>query len=416
MTKNIVIFGGSGNLAMLKLVYELFKLRNKDLNIILYGRSDLSKTYKQKLLEFHSDYTEDFLNQVSYVRGSYQDVSQLDNVCNADTILYFATPTHVYNTLLASTKLIKHKKIALEKPFGSNLKDFQKLKITDKCVFIDHYLTKPLSLVFPYLRKQNDVFDKMIRNVFIESIDVVFTETLLADGISNFDKNGTVKDVMQNHMIEMLAIVLSKGDETNGESLSKARSNVIKNLSIVPLSLVKGQYKNYAISDSKTETFAYFTLKFKDGEFKDIPCNFIAGKGLHKKESKVVLNINQAFAVEFMQIINLEVDILPKKISVSYSFLKDEGISIDIEAVGGTTKREIVSCSHIENMLERFFNGYSDYGYVFNNLVYNDNPALAMEYDVKAAWELFEPILNLDKELFFYEQNSKPSDILDSTK
>lgn len=410
--KAVVIFGGSGNLAMLKLVYEIYKLKDKDIKVILYGRSDMTKSYKDKLLEFHEDYTPEFLDQVCYVQGSYDDLSELVSHCDDDTLLYFATPSFVFETLLESVHVLPHKRIALEKPFGDSIDAFRNLKLTEKCVFVDHYLAKPMSLAFPHLFLEKRIFKNILNPVFIEKIDVMFMESLLADGIANFDKNGTMKDVMQNHMLEMIGVILSKPDEINEKKMAEGRAEIIDSISIDKDSLITGQYEGYQIENSKTETFVSFDAIFDKGEYKDVKVNFTAGKALDKKMSCVVLHIKTAFVVEFMQLLELDINIIPKNVKLVFSFLKEEGIWLEIDAVNVESNKTLVTWLEIRQILHDRFDGFFDYAHIFDTLINNKSIALALKSDVEAAWNTMECILDKPNKLYIYKQNVKPSEIL----
>ena len=407
--QKIVIFGGSGNLAKLKLIYEISKLKLKNLEIIAYGRSDLSRNYTEKLLEFHKDYSEDFLSTIKYVKGEYDDLSVLKSMIDEMTILYFAVPPLAYNTLLRSTKSINHRIIAIEKPFGYDKETFDSLEITDKCIFIDHYLSKPLSLVLPYLKNENSYFKNILRNEFIDRVEVNFKETITAKGIANFDRSGTIKDVIQNHMLEMVAILFYELEIAETSGFAKARADVINSLKADVTSLVKGQYDGYEFNNSQTESFAHFKSSFVSGPYNGINIYFTAGKALNEKDSSVVIFIKEGYELDYLRSLELKMNIKPQGLKIIFSFMTDKGISIVVNTVNSHETIDIITWEYIEVLLNKHYKGLSDYAYIFNSLLLNKNINMAEKDDVVASWNFITPLLEIkNKQLIKYKPKSDP--------
>ena len=311
----VIIFGGSGHLAMSKLVPALYNL-NCNVHIILYGRSDLKTTYKNKLLQFYSYYTATFLNNITYIQGEYDNLINLKSLSTDNTILYIALPPQIYPVILTSIETIKYNKIGLEKPYGINLNNYKTLKITDKIILIDHYLAKNISLAYPLLKQKNLKLYNFLNKNNITSIKCYFCETSIIKNNNSFKSIGIIKDVMENHLIQMLAIILSNPEETN---LSIGRRHLINNMEIDSTTLNLKQYKNFDIHHNFKETYASFQLKIKNDLWSNIPCSFIAGKGLKTKQNRIIFNININKAFEIIRNTKFQIENI-KSISLIFSF------------------------------------------------------------------------------------------------
>ncbi|ORD93811.1 G6PD [Enterospora canceri] len=404
--KQIVLLGGSGNLALLKLVPELYKLKDKNIQIIVYARSDLKDSYDKKLLEFYKEYSQEFLDSIVYLRGSYDDLTELSKVATDETVFYFTLPTSVFYNLAKKVREISKGKMVFEKPFGETFEDFSKLTEFDNTVFIDHYLAKPLSLAYPEIQKTTK-FTDFLNNENVVSIQVLLTETILVGGISHFDKSGTIKDVVRNHAIEMLAVALADLTDLNtGEEYAKARAEVINKMKIDRKSLIKGQYEDYVVKGSKTETLVAFKATIDDKKWENVEVVFKAGKALPEKKSEVVFKIKKESIGNLKMLIEECEDF--KEAELIFSFASEDCIYLNGVCMDGTEKRiEVVSWNTVHVIVETHFGGLSQYEYIFNALLYNKPIAMAYNSDVTAALNTFKTIEANQDEPEIYDQMSE---------
>ena len=397
----VIIFGGSGHLAMSKLVPALYNL-NCNVHIILYGRSDLKTTYKNKLLQFYSYYTATFLNNITYIQGEYDNLINLKSLSTDNTILYIALPPQIYPVILTSIETIKYSKIGLEKPYGINLNHYKTLKITDKIILIDHYLAKNISLAYPLLKQKNLKLYNFLNKNNITSIKCYFCETSIIKNNNSFKSIGIIKDVMENHLIQMLAIILSNPEETN---LSIGRRHLINNMEIDSTTLNLKQYKNFDIHHNFKETYASFQLKIKNDLWSNIPCSFIAGKGLKTKQNRIIFNININKAFEIIRNTKFQIENI-KSISLIFSF-DESSIYYEIQT-DVITNIYIYSKDEILKIIDTHFYSKSDYEYIFYCMLHNkfiNMPTKAEAFDI---WKLFDNIIDKCSMYEYYEICSDP--------
>jgi glucose-6-phosphate 1-dehydrogenase len=183
----------------------------------------------------------------------------------------------------------------VEKPFGTDLASAQQLNATmhqyfpeDAIYRVDHWLgLEPVeSLMF--VRFANSIIEPLLNRSYVQSIQITMAEAFdVADRGSFYDKTGAIKDVVQNHMLQVLATVLAEPPDGTGlDSWRAAKSQVIGALRpLTPQDTVKGQYEGYlqvAGVDPKsvTETYVAVRLAADSWRWADVPILIRAGKCL----------------------------------------------------------------------------------------------------------------------------------------
>lgn len=343
---SIIVFGASGDLARRKTFPALFGLYrrgllqkqsspNGDFVIIGYARSPLSREgFHQKLTDFLHSRDEDeqfqhdvkaFLEHCHYEHGDYNSdecftklsekleaFEQGHNDCKR--VFYLALPPSVFLQTAASIRkhlyAPKRVQLVVEKPFGHDLQSSMELSSALRPLFsedeifrIDHYLGKEMVKNLLILRFANIFFNAVWNRTFIKSVQIVFKETLGVEGRGGyFDEFGIIRDVMQNHLLQMLAIVAM--DRPASLSAADIRNEKVKVLrSIKPArldDLVLGQYTKSldgsrpgytddetVPSASITPTFALATLYVRNDRWDGVPFILKCGKGLNEQKAEI---------------------------------------------------------------------------------------------------------------------------------
>lgn len=260
MAKSLfVLFGATGSLTKEKILPALKKLHNENIEIVLYARRD-----------FETDFP--------YIKGELNDISEVEKFAKGKNInkiyFYISLPPNLYPEILTSIARLDQnfeKIIALEKPFGISLRNAEQLTeqikpiSNSKIYLVDHYLAKEpvMDLIKSDINKI-----KNIKIAILETVDVSTRGEF-------FDSLGTIKDVGQNHMLNILSKVIGGLDGVHYKKDS----------------LELGQYDGYLDTpgvkeNSQTET--YFKADFVlEGTYINI--EFVAGK--MQKENSSFLNI-----------------------------------------------------------------------------------------------------------------------------
>lgn len=320
----LTIFGATGDLTHKKLIPALFALYRegklpKDFYIIGFSRRELSDGGFHDHFDKLSDEKEwnEFKKHLSYESGDFGEESgykklekkmlDIDKKIGAcvTRFFYLATPPdHFHDILdkLVSTKLsvgCGHEKngwtkIILEKPFGNDLETARNLDkklskiFEEKQIFrVDHYLGKETVQNLLAFRFANNIFEPVWNSEYIDHIQVTFAEEA---GIGRrgkfFDGVGILRDVGQNHLMQLLAAVAMEMPKSfTKEDIRDERAKVIKALEIVNESgsIIRGQYEGYREEknvdlNSNTETYVAMKLLINTPRFSNVPFYVRAGK------------------------------------------------------------------------------------------------------------------------------------------
>jgi len=292
---DLVVFGASGSLSEKMIAPAIASLLKRKIKIrpIGWGRSEKPAWWKWE-----------------YIQKDYKEVNKLK--VSKKTIFYLALPikADLIRTIIDGLKQIKinkeNWKIAIEKPFGSNLSEAKQIKKELERIFcgeqifpVDHYLTKDLVKNIMSFRFANPIIEEIWRAKNIDEIKVTAWEE---EGIGNrggyYDQFGAIKDMIQNHLIQvMLLLTINRPKCINGQCLNQAKLALIKKIKIEKIRI--GQYKGYRQEEgvdknSKTETKAVVNMKIGDKKWSNVPITLQTGKKQEKKltEAEIVFKNN----------------------------------------------------------------------------------------------------------------------------
>ena len=194
---------------------------------------------------------------------------------------------------------IPWQRIVYEKPFGHDLASAHEINECIERLFeehqiyrIDHFLTKELVSNIALVRFTNCVFEPLWNNRYIDQVQIVVNEQIALEGRgAYYDKYGALSDVMQNHVLELLALIgMESPKKLSGEFVRDQRLQVLKKVQVIDGIL--GQYEGYqkessVAQDSKTETFAALMLRIDNLRWAGVPFYLKTGKCLQKKETVI---------------------------------------------------------------------------------------------------------------------------------
>jgi len=199
------------------------------------------------------------------------------------------------------------KKIAFEKPFGSDLVSAQKLNAQIMKVFdesqiyrIDHYLGKEAVQNFLVLRFANHFLEPLWNNRHIDNIQISAPENLgVGTRAGYYEKSGAVKDMVQNHLFQMLSLIAMEPPvNLHADSIRDEKYKVFSAIKDFhgdwDHNVVFGQYEGYKkekgiASNSKTETFVALKLELDNWRWAGVPFYLRTGKMLKRKGTMIVV-------------------------------------------------------------------------------------------------------------------------------
>jgi glucose-6-phosphate 1-dehydrogenase len=322
-----IIFGGTGDLTKRKIlpsIYSLYKkeLLHPDSYIVGIGRREYSdEEYKATLYSFSPEsYEEDIWKdiRITYHKAhfdkecSLQDlplkIQDLEGGEGYNRLFYLAT-NYTFMPAIASqlkdvsldTSTHGFSRVIFEKPFGKDLKSsdalnskIQKIFPEEKIYRIDHYLGKETVQNLLSLRFCNPLFENIWNSTLIEEIRLVVEEDMAVGArIGYYDTAGAIKDMLQNHLLQVISLVLMDAPADNTpDAIHDEKIKVLKHLHIKDLSV--GQYESYreeaqsnGILATNTETLASATLECKTKRWKGTKITLKTGKKLPQKHGYI---------------------------------------------------------------------------------------------------------------------------------
>jgi glucose-6-phosphate 1-dehydrogenase len=346
MSFDLVMFGGTGDLAWRKLMPALFQsFRHGTLppggRIIGVARDDLSDDGYRELIRSRFDAVEGdkrpnpeefkkFALLLDYLRmdlSKPEDYAALADKLlsrNADSIvMYVATApalfTQVVEQVAAAGLNGPKTRMVLEKPLGHDLESNRSINqavgrvLDENQVFrIDHYLGKPSVQNLFAMRFGNALFEPIWRREYIANIQITIAEDLGVEKRGAFyDQTGAMRDMVQNHALQLVCAIAmeppinSHADAIRDEKLKVLRSLKRWNPETLGLHTVRGQYTAGTAygervpgyleepgvdQDSRTETFVALRTEIENWRWAGVPFYIRTGKRLSSRDARIEVN------------------------------------------------------------------------------------------------------------------------------
>jgi len=350
----IVIFGATGDLTNRKLLPALYKLEldnllHKDTKIVTFARKPksneqfrkeaLASTKKFSKLKVDNNIWKKLANKVFYHRSEFQDAEGYNKLRNlikerctknaeCNKIFYLAAPPGFFGAIIDNLKISGlnessgWSRVVFEKPFGHDLESAKNLNETIKKDFnenqiyrIDHYLGKELVQNLLVLRFANRIFDSIWNNKYIDHVQITVAEESGVETRGDYyDKAGALRDMVQNHMIQLVALTaMEPCVKLDVDNIMEEKMKVLK--SIRPFSSkdvdevsVRGQYVSGIVNNKKvraykdeekvaknsnTETFVALKLNIDNGRWANVPFYLRTGKRLRERVAEINIVFKQ---------------------------------------------------------------------------------------------------------------------------
>ncbi|MEI7603700.1 MAG: glucose-6-phosphate dehydrogenase [bacterium] len=458
----ITIFGASGDLTFRKLIPAIFQLYKKNLlpesfTIIGFARKEWNKAGFVEFLnnnidksEFNESDTllwEEFSKHLSYISSDFNNaigytaladiIKHIESQNEKTTkLFYLSTSPEYFKTIaeqinLSELSLICRNdtlaRIIVEKPYGTSLQnvidtdmELRKTFSEEHIYRIDHYLGKESVQNILVFRFANSLFDKLWNNEHIEWIQIKVNEKL---GVENrgpyFDNAGAIKDMVQNHILQVLSIVtMEVPNSQDPADIQKNRLNIIKNIDFFSNKeedFIKGQYEGYlkelgVNENSITETYAFLKLKLNIDKWNGVPIYVRTGKKLSTKLSEINIKFKDGDNNYFDKIVGNVNNIL------SFRIQPDEGISLMI-LTKKPGEKDILTPVSLDFCYKPLFNNIADsYVGLLKNIIDGDQSLFASIDEIIAQWGIMEKIEKRNNStIYTYNQNSDGPEIVKTT-
>ena len=344
MSDTIVIFGASGDLTSRKLIPALYQLFIKgrlpgDARIVGVSRSHYTHEQWREMLaastrqylgdQFDESSWKEFSERVYYHPGDIEDsgsfaslsqlLSEIDTTQHSGRVYYLSTMPQLYAEAIRqlgdeglADDRNGFRRVIIEKPFGTDLETAQQLNHSIHEVFredqiyrIDHYLGKETVQNVFALRFANSIFEPLWNRRYVDHIQITVAEEVLVGRRGGYyDESGVLRDMFQNHLLQLLMITAMEPPARYDADL--VRDEKVKVLHCMRRMVggdfasqtFRGQYDGYqneegVPSGSQTATFAAIKLYCDNWRWKDVPFYLRSGKGMSCRTTQIVIQFKQ---------------------------------------------------------------------------------------------------------------------------
>lgn len=432
-----VIFGITGDLACRKLLPALLNLYVKKVlptkfAIVGFSRRHFSREEFRQYIrdnmnikpgQFKEEDVKHFLDHMSYEQGmfdmpeSYQHlvhtlkgIDERFHQCS-NKLFHLSVPPALYEGILenlAGSGLtvpcggdLGWTRVLIEKPFGSDVETAKKLDkrigdlFSEEQIFrIDHYLAKEALQNILAFRFANTLFEPLWNKHHVDKVHIKLLEKIDIEGRGEFyDKVGALKDVGQNHVLQMLALIAMEApDDFDAESIRKERAKVLKHL--MPITkknildyAVRGQYEGYLHEkgvkpESQTETYFRLETYVETSRWKDVPFFLESGKSLSESKAEIDVYFKNENEEERQNILTFRIQ-------------PDEGIKIRfwVKTPGFGLKVEPKTLKFKYSDFDTKGQLPDAYEKVLFDAIFGDQTLFTSTDEVMYAWKFISPIV-----------------------
>ncbi|GAA4546782.1 glucose-6-phosphate dehydrogenase [Pseudonocardia xishanensis] len=428
----LVLFGVTGDLARKKILPALYRLTERgELTVPVVGVA-LTDWDDEKLRGHVADSVHAAIPDVDaavlgrlqaathLVAGDYADPGTFAALAKAVpdgafAVHYLAVPPSLFGTVadgLAAVGLAERARLVVEKPFGHDLASAEALDALlathyseDQLFRVDHFLGKEPVEDLLVLRFANTLLEPLWSRQWIDRIEITMAEDFdVADRGSFYDAVGTVRDVVQNHLLQVMAYLLMDAPLSDAaDDQRDAKHALLRAVrTLDPAEVVRGRYAGYldtlgVAADSTTETYVAATFHVDNWRWSGVPVHLRAGKELPVTVLDVVAVLKPPprplFGVERPDRIRLR---LQAGAGVTFTLLaKRPGAGdVPVEIPVAADFRQVLGAMH------------EPYERIFADALAGDPAHFARMDTIEEAWRIVGPILDAADEPLEYARGS----------
>ncbi len=429
----LVIFGITGDLARKMTFQALYRLERRELlqcPVLGVASDDIAKeelvNRARKAIADAGEKIDDkvfdrFANRLSYLRGDVTDPALYAALAERigakrDCLYYLEMPPSLFAPIvenLGKAGLLEHSRVAVEKPFGHDLKsagdlnDRLRAVLDEDQIFrVDHFLGKEPVVELEYLRFGNLALVELWDRHSISEIQITMAEDFGVDDRGKFyDAVGTLRDVVQNHLLQVLAgVAMEPPVGPSADDYNDKKADVLRAIPEVdPDRSVRGQYRGYTDVDgvakrSATETFVALRVEIDNWRWAGVPIFLRAGKALAERVTEVRLFTHRVPSLAFLPDRRRAE---PNQIVLRID--PDPGLRLQLTAIDGNRWRDLhLDSSFMQDLGEPL----TPYERLLHGGLTGDHQLFAREDGIEETWRIVQPLLDNPGKIHRYEPGS----------
>ncbi|MBV8179083.1 MAG: glucose-6-phosphate dehydrogenase [Mycobacterium sp.] len=429
----LVILGITGDLARKMTFRALYRLERREVlqcPVLGVASDDITKkelvNRARKAIadsgeELDGKVFDRLADRLSYVRGDVTDTAMYDSLAERigskrDCLYYLEMPPSLFAPIvenLGKAGLLERSRVALEKPFGHDLASALELNARlhavldeEQILRVDHFLGKQPIVGIEYARFANLALAELWDRKCISEVQITMAEDFgVEDRGTFYDGVGALRDVVQNHLLQLLALVAMEPPVGPGaDDLNDKKVEVFRAIpSVHPDRYVRGQYRGYTDIDgvadrSQTETFVALRLEIDNWRWAGVPIFLRAGKALPERVTEVRLFLHHTPRLAFLpESARAEANQIVLRVD------PDPGLRLQL-----TTRRQHGwQDMHLDSSFAQDLGeSIQSYERLLHAGLTGDRQLFAREDSIEETWRIVQPLLDTPGKVHRYEPGS----------